>query len=74
MSKHKIEVIIPDGQYCSGGLLDPTVNCEYVGDSCASSAGLCNLLVGSDCLLSYEDKKDWRILKHKNCPSLAGRG
>ena len=70
MAKYLIEVEIPDGKYCSGGLVNPEINCNYVGDSCASSAGLCALLPGGNCLLKYDDKEYWMILKHKNCPSL----
>lgn len=69
MGIYKIEVIIPDGEYCSGGVIDPEVNCNYIGDSCASSAGLCALLKGADKLLRYKDKRNWKILKHPNCPS-----
>ena len=43
MGIYSIEVKIPDGKYCSGGLINPDVTCDYVGDSCASSAGLCSL-------------------------------
>lgn len=68
MGKFKLEVTIPDGKYCSGGLANPEVNCNYVGDSCASSAGLCALLESEDRLLRYEDETYWRILKHRNCP------
>lgn len=68
--KKLIMVEIPDGAFCSGGLLNPQINCDYVGDSTASSAGLCSLLAHSNSLLRYEDKINWRIVKHKHCPSL----
>ena len=69
MGRYNIAVEIPDGKYCSGGLINPDVSCGYVGDSCASSAELCSLSVRGDCLLKYEDEENWRILKHSNCPS-----
>ena len=73
MSKYNIEVEIPDGKYCHGGVNEPEISCNYIGDSTASSAGLCSLISGGDCLLSYEDQKDWRIVKHKNCPGLKAK-
>ena len=69
MGKYTIEVEIPDGEYCCGGLVNPDIACPYVGDSCASSAGLCSLLPKGDCLLEYEDEVNWRVLKRKGCPS-----
>lgn len=75
MAKHTIEVNIPDGDYCacySGPELDRF--CQFLGDSTASSAGMCHL-VSDEPLLQYrggnnEDISYYDVVKHKNCPSL----
>jgi len=69
MSRYVIEVEIPDGEFCSGGVINSEISCNYVGDSTASSAGICALINEGDCLLYFEDKINWRIIKHKDCPS-----
>lgn len=79
MSKYKIEVEIPDGDYCTNSDKDKQVFCEYLG-AAEHIAGYCAFVVNNDSIVHWDDEDKpieeraySHIVKHKKCPSLQKR-
>lgn len=72
--KLKIEVEIPNGEYCHDR--DNGIFCQYMGNA-HCGAGCCNLVVGyRDSIIYWKDqgksidKREYKyIVKHKECPN-----
>ncbi len=71
MSKHLIEMEIPDGNYCIDRL--NKLWCDHIHDATSGDGMLCSLIFPHDenCLIFWDNHDEFnKALKCKKCPSL----